>query len=405
MRIVLLGDSRVFGFGEPAAAHRLGRPGPTATYGTAYTVLPTSVTLVGGSGTGATLAYKISPSGGLLAITPKDDGAGYTTGNMPTIQVTGGDGTPPDYGWGNGPAGGYSDRLQTYLQANGFAAAEILNQGISGASISGAAITGPSALLYQCAEAGIVDKTSGIIVFDYGINDGAQGKTAQQYHDGLNTVVTALVNDGYKIIIDDPYGVPGADSGTNHQNALVLSYAGQNAAIVSAFNTSNPGMVFKGATPDPTMSSHPEYYADGLHPNAAGNVYLAQVKGAAYVSVLNTLNPAAPASSGAYDSAPSNEVAVTPGYVPLAPVITTFSGLSIYPNARVVLGWSAGNWGDIEVERLTVGAAGAAGVYAVISTLTEVTPGDRTSVPITFTDTNVVFGVAYKYRLVAQGTA
>ena len=173
-----------------------------------------------------------------------------------------------------------------------------------------------------------------------------------------------------------------------------------NASIKGAATTANK-VVDYTANPHLTNPADTTYFQDdALHLTDAGE----QARSTSDMAVFSAAFSATVPVTNPYDSPPSNEVMVTPGYVPLAPVITSFSGLSTFPNAQVKLTWSAGNWGDIEVQRLTVGAAGAAGVFATIATLNPVTPGDRTTVPLTFTDTAVVFGVPYKYRLIAQGT-
>ena len=405
LRLAEIADSRGAGYSDPA--DYLAVPGVTGSYGQGYTdpVPADAITLTGGGGTGAVIGFKLWPSGH-LAIGLTARGSGYTTATLPTlVYKTIAGVTVPDYQF-SVVSGGWLPDLETYLRANGYAGLIANSADISGMHMENTYASYQA----QGCEISAGDPTQSLIYICLGVNDALNARTAAQFGADAKLLSDVFTGQGYAVMFSLPFGVDASTGGAYNNaqgtstNALLVTDGPYQTALKNLAAT-NPSRIFTGADEYALVAAHKEYLADGLHQNRAGSVALAAIKGPSIAAVLRTLYPPAATGSTAFDSPPSNEVLVTPGYVPLAPVITSFSGLSIFPNPRVVINWGAGNWGDIEVQRLTVGAVGAAASFAVISTLVPTTPGDRTTVPTTFTDTNVVFGVAYKYRLIAQGTA
>ena len=406
LRIVLCGDSRVEGAGDKKDFPQI--PGPATNYGTAYStdvgVTINVIPQASAPGTGFTCGVKRIPSTGLITCFIQTRGSGYVANQMPSLTVSGGSGTPPDFVLPVTPAGGFTVRLENYLLAHGFPGVQVIDMGIDGGSMQGWATTGKYNLTVAEGSAG--DPANSLIYLDVGINDINGGRTPQQYHDDLLSLANAWVADGYTVMVSYPYGVgsysPAAELA---RNPTTQSLSTQIDAVIAT----NPAKILKGIDGYSLITANDSYFngpgGDNLHCNSLGYDAMTAVLGPRIVEAL------APPPVTTYNSAPSNEVSTTTGFVPVTPVITAFSGMSTYPNPQVSLTWGAGNWLRILVQMMTVGGAGNLGTFQTVLTIAEAVPGDASSVPTTIVLNNtnlppadaMAFGVQYKFRLIAQG--
>lgn len=253
-----------------------------------------------------------------------------------------------------------------------------------------------------------------------GVNDSKDSvaTTPDLYQTETQQIVDALYTDVptlRAVVLGEPfYSVPGSGGGDFDAaaNTRQTQYIARQQSITRAipmggldsFFRANPSKLIDGLHPSPGDGSTltPPY------PNNDGQAAEVSNWATGIANALANLPANQPVVTQAtntnpnYDSPPSNEVTVTAGYVPNAPIILSYSGRGTFANPQVSLTWAAGTWGRINIERLTVGATGAAGTYAIVGTEIASTVGDPTTVPTTHVDTTVVNGVTYKYRLVAD---
>ena len=232
--------------------------------------------------------------------------------------------------------------------------------------------------------------TNKVVLVAAGTNDAGTGLTAAQVEANLTALVSDLKAKGATSVFLT----------TITPRATVQPVIDTVNTWIKAGNSGADHVIDYTANPNLTNGSNATYFqGDGLHLTDAGE----QQRSISDLAVLRSVYPTTTATntSGSYASNPSNEAAVTPGYVPDAPTITSFSGKGTFLAPQVVLNWTAGTWGRISVQRLTVGASGAAGIYAEIGSVIASTVGDPTTVPVTYTDHSVVNGVAYNFQLIA----
>ena len=303
IRVVLCGDSRVEGYGDKQDFPIT--PGPATTYGTAYSstagVVATVTPQAGAPGTGFTCGVKRIASSGKLALYIQSRGSGYVANQMPSVSVSGGDGTPPDFSTNVLPAGGYAVRVENYLIANGFPGAVVINHGLDGQTAAGwAKSTGLDSNYNQTmAEGAAGNSVNALIYVDVGFNDINSGSTAQAYHDNLLAAVNFWVADGYAVMLSYPFGC--GTAGTTSQkanNAIVQSLSTQIDSIIAT----NPARVFKGVDNYSLFAANDSFFSgDGVHQLASGDVGIAAQLGPRMAQVMTALTvpPVAPASLSA----------------------------------------------------------------------------------------------------------
>ena len=305
-QLILFGDSRVYGAGDFAAQDYLGVPYPLLPnyYGSGYQASDVlTVTLTGGRGTGGVLAAAVNAAGG-VNVYPVTRGSGYRGSSagaagdgLPVITVSGGSGVPVSFNFSSpstsaqSPAGGFLVPMETAIrQAVGFSDFVLNNAGVDGGQTADLVPTATGN--YEILDMAVNPTRTPYLWCNFGINEYNTGVTPQQYHDRYASLLTQLTNLGYKVFIDKFYSInPTYPNAATASTAIVTNWHPVIDTLIAAY----PGKVFLGSDDNAVFQAHPEYYFDQLHPNAAGDAFLASSKAARFLQIAGPSFVATPA--------------------------------------------------------------------------------------------------------------
>jgi len=319
---------------------------------------------------------------------------------MPTVTVSGGDGTPPDFAIIPAPGGGITPGLEAYLIANGFPGATVINLGIDGAMT--ASWNNADTYYQTVAEGCALDPANSLIYMDIGINDILSGVTPTAYHDNLLATVNFWVAGGYKVMLSYPFGVVAPQSSANLAlNPTVQGLKTQIDAIIAT----NPSSIFMGVDnytlfvngPAPGPTSYYGNPPDGLHQANTGDAAIVGILGPRIAQVMT---PAAtPPATDPYKSDYTNAAFVEVNFKPNAPGSFTATGLgtALRPEGDLVYTVPANmQGGRIVFERRLHSSTDP---WVAIGKVDG--PDANTAPPAIYQDLTVTNGVTYEWRAYA----